>query len=199
MSRTCKYVRLSLFLLIGVTPLPCQQPPVKPPKSAQPASKDPKRMPPPVIPETVGASPAPFELGLTTAGIEFPVRAPTGPARLLSAIPPRLFLRIENIISPVGGPAYNVYVNLPPGADPKKHPELCVGVTSTFGLREASRSDRGHPGDGLGAQMEVTSVLYRLKAEGKWDGKTLRVTFEPVDWNDFPSTVRIGRVSLVIG
>lgn len=154
----------------------------------------------PIIPETVGATSAPFELGLTAAHVEFPIHPPTGPAALVRpAVPRRLFLRIENLVAETDAPSYDVYLNLPAGADPKKHPELKVGFTPTFGLFEASQGDGKHPGDGLGTQMEVTAVLNRLTASRQWDGKMLRVTFVPeLPW-DAPAKLKVGRVSLVIG
>lgn len=153
-----------------------------------------------IIPETVGATSAPFELGLATAHIEFTVHPPSGPAlKTPASVPRRLFLRIENLTTETDAPSYDVYINVPPGADPAKHPGLKVGFTPTFGLYEASRGDGNHPGDGLGTQIEITALLNSLTAAKEWDGKSLRVTFVPDPSWDVPAKLRVGRVSLVIG
>ncbi len=149
-----------------------------------------------VIPETIGASSAPFELGPEAGHTEFVVHAATGPAAL---VPRRVFLRIENITAEASAPSYDVYINVPRGEDPKKHPELKVGFTPTFGLREASVGDERHPGNGLATQFDITAVLIRFKAAGLWDGKALRVSFVPEAVWTGAAKLRVGRVSLIVG
>jgi hypothetical protein len=87
-------------------------------------------------------------------------------------------------------------LNLPPGEEPEKHPELQVGVLSMFGLPESSRSTDQHANNGLSYTQEVTGLYLRLTAMRTWDPKNLRVTFVPRRWDD-DIQVNVGRVSLV--
>jgi len=150
----------------------------------------------PRLPEMVGATSAPIELGKATAHIGFAIGAPSGPTRLLGdALLRRVFLNIENITSDAMAPSYNVYLNVPQGDDPQKHPDLRVGNLALFGLVESSRSDEEHPGNGLSFKMEVTAVYLRLVATSDWDTKNVRVSFVPRPWDD-EVNVRVGRISL---
>jgi hypothetical protein len=148
------------------------------------------------IPEMVGATSAPFALGKDATHISLAIHPPTGPAFLgVDKVPRRVFLKFENITSDEMAPPYNVFLNLPPGDDPAKHPELHVGVLAMFGLVELSSPSRDHPGDGLTYSVTVTSEFLRLPAMPGWDSNNLRITFVPKPWDD-EVDVRVGRVSL---
>ena len=150
----------------------------------------------PPVPEMVGATSAPFYLGKFPTYISLPVHAPTGPA-LLHADPKlrRVYLSIENITSNERAPSYVVYLNLPPGDEPGKRPDLRAGVLAMFGLEESSRADGEHPGNGLTYSLDVTELFARLAAARDWDARSLRVHFVPRPW-DGAVKVQIGRVSL---
>ena len=153
----------------------------------------------PRIPETVGATEAPFELGKGVTTISFEIHAPAGPALLRSEEQPkRALLRVENVKSKIRAPTFDVYLNLRQGQEPEKHPELLAFTLSTFGLVESSRSSGHHPGDGLSIVEDVTKLLGRLTATGDWDGRSLRVSFVPAPWGDYPISVQVGRVSLIL-
>ena len=67
-----------------------------------------------------------------------------------------------------------------------------------FGLVELTGSDEKHPGNGLTYSNEVTGLFHRLKASRDWDGRILRVSFDPIDWLEYPLDVTVGRVSLLV-
>ncbi len=165
---------------------------------SRPDPKNPQKSRPPV-PETVGATSAPFKLSKGTTTISFEIHAPTGPALLRSdGQAKRMLLRVENLTSELAAPSFGVYLNLPPGDDPQKRRDLYALTLSTFGLVESSRTGEKHPGDGLNFVQDVTELFVRLTATKDWDGKTLRVSFVPMRWKDYPLDVTVGRVSLVI-
>jgi len=94
--------------------------------------------------------------------------------------PTRVYLRVEGITGTAAAPAYEVYVNLPPGDRGADHPELLAGRLATFGLAEASRSDSEHGGSGLTKVFEITAVRDALADSGRWDPARVTVSFEPV-------------------
>jgi hypothetical protein len=162
------------------------------------APPDPKKKSRPPIPETVGATTAPIHIGKETTTTTFEIHPPTGPALLRQdGLPKRVLLRIENAKSIVVPPPFDVYLNLPAGANPEKHPELFAFTMSTFGMAESSESKGQHPGNGLSAVEDVTALFTRLKASKDWDGKNLRVTFVPAPWQGAVN-VEVGRVSLMM-
>jgi tyrosinase len=159
------------------------------------------------IPEMVGATEEPISLVGRPATARMAIREPSGPARAArrSGGPaPRIYLNVENIIGSGGPTSYAVYLNVPPGDDPARHPDLYAGLLPMFGLREASRVDRGHSGSGLHYSLDVTSVVRTLEGRQAWDPGDLRVTFVPDDEpaasvraRAAPVTpIRVGRVSL---
>jgi tyrosinase len=135
------------------------------------------------IPEMVGATEQPIVLTGTPASTSLSVSAPTGPgARSRSdsgRTPVRVYLNIENITGGGEPTSYAVYLNLPPGADPTQHRELLAGMLPMFGVAEASRSDRSHPGSGLQYSLEVGGVVRTLEARNDWDPANVRITFVP--------------------
>ncbi len=159
--------------------------------------KNPQKTRPP-IPETVGATSAPFELGDRITTISFEIHTPTGPALVRSdGQAKRVLLRVENVRSSNVAPSFDVYLNLPTGEEPEKHPDLFAFTMSTFGLVEASKTREQHPGNGLSMLRDVTELFIRLTATKHWDGKTLRVSFVPAPWEQH-FHVQVGRVSLMI-
>jgi tyrosinase len=158
------------------------------------------------IPEMVGATARPVTLTGTAASASFAVSAPTGPGRaaaLAAAGPARIYLNLENVKGPRHPTSYSVFVNLPPGESPDKHPELLAGNMPLFGLAEASRPDEQHPGSGLHYAYEVGDIVRTLQDKGDWDPKNVRVTFVPdyevagrADESGGARAVQVGRISL---
>ena len=158
---------------------------------------DPKSSRPP-IPETVGATAAPFRLGNTTTTIAFEIHPPTGPGLLRAdGQPKRVLLRIENMRSGRQAPPYGMYLNLPPGAEAERHPDLFAFTLGTFGLVESSIMRDQHPGNGINVLEDITALYSRLASSREWDSKTLNVTFVPAHW-EHPVDVEVGRLSLVL-
>ncbi len=91
--------------------------------------------------------------------------------------PGRAYLRVEGVTGTSAAPLYDVYVNVPEGADPHDYPELRAGSFSTFGLSETSRSDAEHAGEGLTAVFDITDVRDRLEEDGRWDDARIEVRF----------------------
>lgn len=165
-------------------------------------------MPDRPIPEMVGATEQPLTLTGETATTSLPVSQPTGPASLTgeaSAVPPRVFLNIENITSSGRPDGYLVYVNVPPGSNPDDHPELCAGLLPMFGVAESTRNTEEHPGNGLHYTLDITDVVRTLEAKNAWNASEMRVTFVPQMESEGEEhglvaasapAVHVGRVSL---
>jgi len=144
----------------------------------------------------VGATATGIEIGEGPAHAELRVHA-TGRARAALTArtggrPRRIFLSLENIVSRTRGGAYDVYVNVPEGTDPRTRPDLRVGRVSLFGVREASRAGTTHAGSGLQHNFDVTRLL---SATPGWDAARLRISFVPKEGAP-TAKVRVGRVSL---
>lgn len=158
-------------------------------------------------PEVVGASDGPVPLGTQRSHVDIPVEAPTGPVAAAivapDVLPPRVFLRVENVRgSKLSAGAYHVYLNVPPGEDPAQHQDRRVGLVPTFGVIEASRESDNHDGSGLTFALDVTDVARRLREAGDWNPQRVRVTFEPQPDTAgavHPGDVRAGRVSVYYG
>jgi tyrosinase len=165
--------------------------------------------------ELVGATSSPFKLQKGIVEQPIKVTKPTGPAAAAfsafearaaarmaggqPAAPPqapvRVFLHVEGIKSKDPSIPYDVYLNLPPGADPLKHPELRAGRLSMFGLVEASRSSKKHASNGLHYTLEITDLYHRLAAEPGWSPRDLRVSLVPAR-DAGPVGAKVGRLSL---
>jgi tyrosinase len=163
-----------------------------------PATMEPVGDEPP--PEMVGASTGAIRLGRDDASTAFAVEAPHGAAGAVGGAPPgRLFLNVENVVGATTATNYDVYLNLPAGADDEQRQEHHAGVLSTFGIRQASDPDRAHGGSGLSASFDVTDLAGRLQARELWDPTSLHVTFSPRPVDAEIPTVTVGRVSLYAG
>ena len=159
------------------------------------------------IPEMVGASDQPVELGDRPTTARVAVRPPTGPVREAAearAAAPDVFLRFQDI---TGGEAtsYEVYLNVPEGADPAQHSDRHVGQLPMFGVAEASAASDRHPGSGLHYSLDATKVVRRLAESGEWDPLSLKVTFIPKRRGAVPESaagaprpIRIGQVSVYL-
>jgi tyrosinase len=151
----------------------------------------------PPVPEMVGATSAPFEIGARTTEISLEIHPPTGPAQAPGDSAPRqITLRVENITGDQLAPTFSVYLNVPPGEEPVKHPELSAGSLGLFGLTGASHPDSKHGGSGLSFNLNISEVVGHLIATKNWDPKVLRISFVPGYWDAPVPNVKVGRVSL---
>lgn len=157
------------------------------------------------IPEMVGATDQPLILTGESATATVPVTQPTGPAVATEsgAAPKRIFLNIENITSSGQPGGYHVYLNVPPGDDPKDHKELYAGLLPMFGVAESSDATREHAANGLHYTLEITQIVRLLESKNAWDPNAMQVTFVPRkrptagrESAAVRAPVRVGRVSL---
>jgi tyrosinase len=157
------------------------------------------------IPEMVGATDQPLTLTGESATARVPVSQPTGPASPSEsgALPKRVFLNIENITSTGQPGSYLVYLNVPPGEDPRDHKELFAGLLPMFGVTESSDATRDHPANGLHYALEITHIVRLLESRKEWDPNAMHVTFVPQrrptagrETAAARAPVRVGRISL---
>jgi tyrosinase len=112
------------------------------------------------------------------------------------ATPDRVFLNLENVRGVDDATILNVYINVPEGDDPAKHPELKAGSIGMFGVSKASAMDGPHAGNGQTYVVEITHVVDALHLAGKLNVNQLHVTLvprRPVP-NDAP--ISIGKISI---
>jgi tyrosinase len=110
-------------------------------------------------------------------------------------VPDRVFLNLENIRGQADGVTLRVYINLPDGADPARHPELLAGSVGLFGVTTASRRDREHGGDGFTAVLEITRTIDDLHLNAAVPD-SLNVTVVPRKPLPAAVDLTIGRISL---
>jgi plastocyanin len=83
------------------------------------------------------------------------------------AVSPRIVLTLDGIRD-TGSPAvtYEVYVNLPPDAEPDFRGDAFVGLINLFGLA-------AHANHGVGAQQsfDITSAVHSAQERGDWAGE----------------------------
>ena len=171
-------------------------------------------MPESIPPELVGATETSFQVGNTPARIRVPTPAhATARKRLAAAVaavapaesiaaapagPPRVLLQLENLTAGGRANSYDVYVNIPAGAEPTQHPERFAGRLDLFGVAEASRATAQHPGSGLTYTLDISGIYHELSTAAGWDPEHIDVSLVPVrTWEGAPVTV--GRVSLFFG
>lgn len=155
----------------------------------------------PRVAEMVAATSEPFYLGSEPTEITLEIHAPTGPALLRDGqaekgVQREVYLYIENFWCMKPAPPFRVYLNVPPGDIPEKHPELAVGNLASFGLVKQSDPHGPNGGNGMSFTVDITDDIARLLAAKNWDSRRLRVTFTPGFWEDPVPAVKVGRVSL---
>jgi len=117
-------------------------------------------------------------------------------AAVEAAAPDRVFLNLENVRGLVDSTAFQVYVDLPDGANPADYPERLAGSVALFGVRKASLADGEHAGQGLTFVLEITDIVDALHLSNKLDVDALDVRIVPVNPVPEGAQVSIGRVSI---
>ncbi len=108
----------------------------------------------------------------------------------------RVYLNLENIRGNLNAVTLSIYVNLPAGASPASHPELCAGDIALFGVRVASQKDEGHAGAGLTEVRDITDIVNRLDVNGDLDLEHLNISlFASTDLTP-TANISIGRISV---
>lgn len=110
--------------------------------------------------------------------------------------PDRVFLNLENIRGANDAAIFDVYINLPPGANPVEHPEHLAGTVSLFGVKNATRGDSPHAGNGINTVLEITDVIDTLHLNNAFDLDHLNVRLVPESDIRPQDNISVGRVSV---
>ncbi|MGH7136216.1 MAG: hypothetical protein ACREHD_10785 [Pirellulales bacterium] len=107
----------------------------------------------------------------------------------------RVTLHLEQVTSTSTAPTYDVFINLPDGADTDTSDDYFVGRVAMFGIKQASDPNGQHGGGGQNFAFDITELYHQLDDKNLIDPAKLKVTFVPVDPVAGPQ-VTVGRVSL---
>jgi tyrosinase len=110
--------------------------------------------------------------------------------------PDRVFLNLEHVRGLNDATVFNVYINLPEGADPSQHSECKAGSISMFGVRKATQTDNEHAGNGLTFVLDISRIVDRLHLSGALDGNQLDVSLLPRNPVPEAAKISIGRISV---
>ncbi len=131
------------------------------------------------------------------AAVQFSVtRSLRSAATAANPAPDRVFLNLENVRGLNDATAFSVYINVPDGDDPAKHPELKAGSIALFGVRKATEADAQHAGDGLTFVLEITDVIDKLHLDGALNANQLHVRLVPRLPVPDAAQISIGRISV---
>jgi tyrosinase len=121
------------------------------------------------------------------------LRSVAGPT---PSAPDRVFLNLENVRGLHDSTTFKVYINVPEGDDPAKHPDHLAGSVALFGARKATLVDGKQAGDGLTFVIEITHIVDALHLSGALDAGQLHVRLVPVRPVPEAAQVSIGRISV---
>lgn len=110
--------------------------------------------------------------------------------------PDRVFLNLENVRGLNDATVFSVYINVPEGDDPAKHPELKAGSIALFGVSKASYADGQQVGDGLTFVLEITNIIDTLHLSGALNAAQLNVRLVPLRPVSDAAQISIGRISV---
>jgi tyrosinase len=111
-------------------------------------------------------------------------------------VPDRVFLNLENVRGISDATTFEVYINVPDGANPANYPRNLAGNVSLFGVRKASKVDDTHAGDGLTIVLEISDVIDRLHLSGALSAGQLHVKLVPRHPVPDEAQISIGRISI---
>jgi tyrosinase len=110
--------------------------------------------------------------------------------------PDRFFLNLENVRGLNDATVFNVYINVPDGDDPSRHPERKAGSIAMFGVRKATQAGEEHAGNGLTFVLEISQIIDRLHLSGALDSSQLDVSLVPRNPVPEAAKISIGRISV---
>jgi len=108
----------------------------------------------------------------------------------------RVFLNLENVRGQSDAAAFRVYVGVPAGEDPARHPDLLAGTIAPFGMRKATQPDSEHSGQGLTYVLDITKIASELNADGSFDTNHVPVQLVPLRALSEAQRISIGRISV---
>lgn len=135
----------------------------------------------------------------TSVALDTAVRAKVATSFATAAgggAPDRVFLNLENVRGLNDATVFSVYINVPDGEDPAKHPELRAGGIALFGVRKATMTDDKQAGDGLTFVLEITHIIDALHLAGNLNISQLHVRLVPRKPVPESAQVSIGRISV---
>lgn len=144
-------------------------------------------------------------LSITGSGTSTSVRLDPGARRKVTAslamasetaVPDRVFLKLENVRGTQDATVLSVYINLPEAAKPGDHPELLAGSVGLFGLHGASVKDGKHGGQGLNFVLDITKIVDALHLNNALDVDSLKVRIVPRRAVPDEALITIGRISI---
>lgn len=136
--------------------------------------------------ELVGGTSEPVVLTGQTTSRAVPIDARARDAALAdlrSSEPRQVILALDDITAK-RDPAslYHVYVNLPDGASAEEARAHLAGTLSFFGIEQAAQpagDAHAHP---YNVAFDITRVVGRLAATGRWEPDHVNVVFRPADF-----------------
>ena len=109
----------------------------------------------------------------------------------------RMYLRLEGIRSSAKWGMIEVYVNLPDDANDEDKSNYLADCLHLFGLSDSSDIDGIHGGNGLGFNIEITSLVKTLLDANQFDPTKLNVSFVPIGAELKDEGVSIERISIM--
>lgn len=119
-----------------------------------------------------------------------------GVAAAQPSAPDRVFLNLEQVRGVNDATAFNVYINVPDGDDPTRHPENLAGTIGLFGVRKATMAHGEHAGNGLTFVLDISHVIERLHLAGALDAGQLHIRLVPVRPVPEAAQVSIGHINV---
>ncbi len=123
---------------------------------------------------TLGASPIDIGLAAQVDGTEAFTTNAASPA----AQPVLLELGMIDYAEP-SGHWYEIYINLPEGAEPETLSAYYAGNASFFAQSRTLRENMNMKGEHQPVRLDITGLLNRQIQEGLWDGGEIVVQFRP--------------------
>jgi tyrosinase len=117
-------------------------------------------------------------------------------AATAAAAPDRVFLNLEHVRGLHNGTAFDVYINVPEGADPAQYPDNLAGTIGLFGVRKATVTDDKHAGTGLTFVIEISHIIDALHLSGALNAGQLHVRLVPVTPVPEAAKISIGHIKV---
>lgn len=167
------------------------------------AANEPAAKATPKQPELLGASAGSFSL--RGRGTQTAVRLDTSEQRKtvasltnasITALPDRIFLKLENVRGTSDATVLGVYVHPTADAQPDEDEQFLAGNVALFGLRRASVPDGQHGGEGLTFIVDITHIVDQLHLTNTLNSDSLQVSLVPDRPLPAAADIQVGRISI---